>query len=186
MTSKQREQLVRKYNDFWNRAAAGDRSTLDQLKQHFDIAPEHYTALFRGDLAGRVVDAILDRVAGKDLRQREAIRRNAEAHRKELAGPCPSPIEAILAERCAVLYLAAHEADLFMYRSMEGLSSKRADHHERRRDRANKRFMLALKALALVKEKLALAQERSERARQARLGMLRTGSRLSSRMPSVN
>jgi hypothetical protein len=186
MTSKQREQFVREYNDFWNRAAAGDRSTLDQLKRHFDIAPEHYTALFRGDLAGRVVDAILDRVAGKDLRQREAIRRKVETDRKELAGPLPSPIEAILAERSAVLYMAAHEADLFMYRNMEILSTKRADFHERRRDRANRRFLLALKALTLVKEKLALAEERRERVARTRLGVFGTPSKLNSRMSSVN
>src|SRR5262249_45972727 len=69
MTPKQREEFVRQYNDFWKRAAAGDPTTLDELKRFFDAGPEHYIALFRGDLGERVIDAILDRVAGKDLRQ---------------------------------------------------------------------------------------------------------------------
>jgi hypothetical protein len=186
MTAKEREKRIRELDEFWNRVAAGDPTTLDQVRRVFDISPERFMDLYRGDLAKRVTDAILDRVAGKSLWQREAIRGKTEEHRKALAGPSPSPIEAMLAERCAVLYLAAHESDIFMYSNMEILSTKRADFHERRRDRANKRYLSAMRTLAMVKEKLASAEERRERARQARLGILRTGSRLASRMPSVN
>jgi hypothetical protein len=185
MTEKQRQEFIREYNAFWDRAAAGDPSTLDVLKRHFDMGPEHYIALFRGDLSARVVDAILDRVAGKDLRQREAIRRKAEQFRNELAGPSPSAIETILAERCAVLHLAVHESDLFMYKNMEVLSPKRADFHERRRDRANKRLLSGLKALALVKEKLAVVEERRERVARGKVGMFGAGSKLN-RIASVN
>jgi hypothetical protein len=186
MTPKQREEFIRQYNDFWDRAAAGDPTTLDLLQRHFDLGPEHYIALFRGDLSARVVDAILDRVAGKDLRQREATRRKAEEHRKALAGPSPSAIETILAERCAMLHLAVHESDLFMYKNMEVMSAKQADFHDRRRDRANKRLLSGLKALALVKEKLALMEERRERAARGKVGMFGVESKLNSRMASVN
>jgi hypothetical protein len=186
MTEKQRQEFIREYNAFWDRAAAGDPSTLDVLKRHFDMGPEHYIALFRGDLSARVVDAILDRVAGKDLRQREAIRRKAEQFRKELAGPSPSAIEMILAERCAVLYLAVHESDLYAYKGLDVLSVKRADFHERRRDRANRRLLSGLKALALVKEKLALVEERKERAGRTKMGPFGIRSELNSRMATVN
>jgi hypothetical protein len=186
MTAKQREKLIRDYHAFWDRAAAGDPSTLNELKRHFDMGPEHYIALFRGDLAVRVVDAILDRVAGKDLRQREAIRRKAEELRKGLAGPSPSGSETMLAERCAVLYLAAHESDIFMYSNMEILSTKRADFHERRRDRANKRYLSAMRALALVQEKLALVEERRERAARTKMGLFGVGAKLDLRGASVN
>jgi hypothetical protein len=178
MTDKQRQEFIREYNDFWDRAAAGDPTTLDVLKRHFDLGPEHYIALFRGDLSIRVVDAILDRVAGKDLRQREAIRRKTEEHRKALAGTSPSAIETIIAERCAVLHLAAQESDLFMYKNMEVMSAKQADFHERRRDRANRRLLSGLKALALVKEKLALVEARKVRVARTKTGLFGSGSKL--------
>jgi hypothetical protein len=186
MTPEQRKQLEREINDFWARAAAGDPSTLDLLKRHFDMGPEFYISLFRGDLSARVVDAILDRLAGKDFRQREAIRRKAEEHRKDLAGPSPSAIESILAERCAVLYLAVHESDLYTYKGLDVLSVKWADFLERRRDRANRRFLSGLKALALVKEKLALVEERNQRASRGKVRRFGWGSKLDSRMASVN
>jgi hypothetical protein len=142
--------------------------------------------MFRGDLAARVVEAILDRIAGNDLRQRAAIRKKAEQYQRSLAEKFSSPIETILAERCAVLYLAAYEADLFMYENMSELSTKRAEFHERRRDRANKRFLSALKALALLKEKLALEEDRSEGRAIAQFGAIRTRSTMGLRMATTN
>jgi hypothetical protein len=73
-----------------------------------------------------------------------------------------------------------------MYKNMEILSTKRADFHERRRDRANRRCLSALKSLALVREKLALVEERRERAARTRNGLFGAGSRLNPRMTSVN
>jgi hypothetical protein len=133
----------------------------------------------------RVVEAILDQVAGQDLGQREAILRKTEKHRGALAGAFPSAIESLLAERCAVLHLAAHEADLFQYHNMDMLSSKKAEFHEKRRDRAHRRFLSALKTLALVKEKLGATEERRERAARGQVPRFRVGSE-SDRMASVN
>jgi hypothetical protein len=155
------------------------------LKKHFDAAPEQFITLFRGDMAERVVEAILDRVAGPNLGEREADLRKVEECRTALAGALPSAIEALLAERCAVLYLAANEADLFQYRNMDMLSSKKAEFHERRRDRANRRYLAGLRTLALVKEKLAAAEKRKARAARGKVPRFRVGSE-SDRMASVN
>jgi hypothetical protein len=141
--------------------------------------------MFRGDMAERVVEAILDRVAGQDLGQREAILRKTEEHRGALAGPFPSAIEALLAERCAVLHLAAFEADLFQYRNMDMLSSKKADFHERRRDPANRRYLSALRSLASIKEKLAAAEERRGRAARGKVRRFQVVA-ASDRIASVN
>jgi hypothetical protein len=130
LTREQRAELVGQVQDFWRRVAVGDPTTRDILKTFLDAAPEQFVSMFRGDMAKRVVEAILDRVAGQDLGQREAILRKVEECRETLAGAFPSTIESLLAERCAVLHLAAHEADLFQYRNMDMLSSKKADFHE--------------------------------------------------------
>jgi hypothetical protein len=185
MTTETRAELTKRIEGFWRQVAEGDPAALEMLKRHFDAAPEVYTTLFRGDMAKRVVEAILDRVAGQHLGEREAILRKTEEHREALAGPFPSKIESLLAERCALLHLAAYEADLFQYRNMDRLSSKKADFHERRRDRANRRYLAGLRTLVLVKEKLAAAEERTARAAKAKVPRYRVGSG-TDRMASVN
>src|SRR4051812_384880 len=52
-----------------------------------------------GDLALHVRDAWIDLIAGPDLAWKEALGRQAEAMRAELAGPDPSPLEALLVAR---------------------------------------------------------------------------------------
>jgi hypothetical protein len=185
MTTERRADLRKQVQDFWNRVAIGDPATRDLLKKHFDMAPEQFISLFRGDMAMRVIDAILDRVAGQDLGQREAVLRRTQQHREGLAGVFPSKIEELLAERCAVLGLAAYEADLYMYNNMEMLTGKKRTFHEDRRDRANRRFLSSMRTLALVKEKMAVAEERSERAARGGISRFRVGSK-SDGMASVN
>ena len=55
--------------------------------------------MFGGDLAARVVEGYTDRVAGKNLFEREAVARKLAKVRADLAGPDPSPAESLLAER---------------------------------------------------------------------------------------
>jgi hypothetical protein len=185
MSPERRAELRKQVQSFWDRVAAGDLSTRDELKRYFDACPEQFVELFGGDLAGRVVEMIIDRVVGQDLAQREAILRKTEEHRKALAGAYPTTIEALLAERCSLLHLAAYEADFFQYRNMDMRSSKKAEFHERRRDRANRRYLAALKALALVKEKLTATEERRARAARDEVSRFRVGSG-PDRMVSVN
>ena len=186
MSSEQRKAAIQKYYDFWDRAAKGDLSTLAELKRHFDEVPALYVSMFRGELSVRVVDAILDRIAGKDLRQREAIRKKAEQYQRSLADNLASPIETMLAERCAVLCLAAYEADIFMYEHMSELSTKRAEFHERRRDRASRRLLSALKALAFVREKARLVEDRRDERARTKHGTVGIGSKLDLRLATLN
>jgi hypothetical protein len=185
MTTERRADLRKQVQDFWNRVAVGDPTTRDILKTFLDAAPEQFVSLFRGDMAKRVVEAILDRVAGQDLGQREAVLRQTQQHREGLADVYPSKIEDLLAERCAVLGLAAYEADLYMYNNMERLTGKKRTFHEDRRDRANRRFLSSMKTLALVKEKMAAVEERRARAARGEISRFRVGSG-SDRMASVN
>jgi hypothetical protein len=185
MTAERRAELVGQVQDFWRRVAVGDPSTRDMLKEFADASPQKFVEMFRGDVARRVIDAILDRVAGQDLGQRQAILTRTEEHGEALAGAFPTAIESLLAERAAVLHLAAYEADLFQYCNMDMLSSKKADFHERRRDRANRRYLSALKSLAMVQERLRLAEARRERTARDEVTRFRVGSG-SDRLAAVN
>ena len=71
--------------------------------------------------------------------------RKIDALRDELAGPGAPPLERILAERVALCWLDAHEADR---RSHETAAVPRStsEFRESRSDRAQKRFLAACKA----------------------------------------
>jgi hypothetical protein len=70
-------------------------------------------------------------------------------------------VERLLAERAAVCWLACYEADLAC-RRFEGAASPRlVTYFERRRDRAQRRFVSAVRALAALR-KLAVPARRPQ------------------------
>src|SRR5262249_56985094 len=109
-----------------------------------------------GDLARQAELAFVGNAAGNDLAFREALRRQLELLRAELAGPSPSPVERLLVERVVACWLQVQDADV---RYAQGQKSNPSlavcDFQQRRMDRAHRRYLSALKALAAVR-KLAL------------------------------
>jgi hypothetical protein len=81
------------------------------------------------------------------------IRRTAS----EVAGPNPTAVERLLAERVALTWFDAHQADCKFLEATggEGCSIAKADYLGRLRDRSNSRFLAACRSLAVVR-KLAL------------------------------
>jgi len=74
--------------------------------------------------------------------------------RAGLAGPDPSPLEAILAERAALCWYTVNQAERHIARA-EGLTIDQAAYHQRKISAAHARFLAAVKALAVVR-RLAL------------------------------
>src|SRR5262249_18691992 len=75
--------------------------------------------------------------------------------RAELLGSDPTPVERLLVERVVACWLQVQDAEVRFAQAQGNLSIKQADYYQRRMDGANKRYLAALKALALVR-KLAL------------------------------
>jgi hypothetical protein len=141
------------------RAAAGRR-----FRELCDLlaATRRAAALGRdGDVAARVLADLADRVAGGSPGVRAAVAGEVARVRGELEGPDPSPVERLLAERAAVCWLACYEADLAC-RRFEGAALPRlVTYFERRRDRAQRRFVSAVRALAALR-KLAVPARRPQ------------------------
>jgi hypothetical protein len=112
MNAQEWAEAERRYHALWDRIEAGDPSLVGHVKGVFDASPEELTREWGGDLAARVVDVLTTLVAGKHLYKREAVARKLAAVRADLEGPDPSPGVRLLAERAAVCWLAAYEADL--------------------------------------------------------------------------
>jgi hypothetical protein len=133
------------------RAQAGDTSVLPQLRALLDSRPDLWRQA--GDLGRHAREALLALAAGGDLLAGEAIRRRMDELEAELAGPSPSPLEKLLAQRCTLCWAQAHLADLDAVRSGR-VATPQGAHALRRQDSAQRRYLQALKALATVRRLL--------------------------------
>jgi hypothetical protein len=162
MTAVERAEAEKRVGELWRRIASGDASAMKVVKLAFDGAPEENIEAGGGDLAARVVAGLLDRLAGPDLHSREAVSRKMAGVQADLEGPRPSPVERLLAQRAAVCWVAAYEADLACLKVGHIIGTRLADHYERRRDRAHRMFLQTVKALVQVAE--AAAREASRKS----------------------
>ncbi len=105
-----------------------------------------------GDLAHVTLTSFLDSVKWNSLRGKQAIRNRVDELRHALAGPTPNAIEALLAERAALCWLDVYLCDYAAIASAPGFVHQPAfEARDRRRSRADRRFLNALKTLAVVR-----------------------------------
>jgi hypothetical protein len=131
------------------RARGGDEAALDELRTFLDAHPA--LAAHVGDLAAHVERDWVALAAGADPLVREALARRLAALKDELAGPAPAPLVRLLAERAAAAWLQTTHADALAAR-IGAAAGPAASLALRRQESAQKRYLAALKALALVKK----------------------------------
>jgi hypothetical protein len=136
------------------RAHRGDTSCLPELRKLFKDPEKGYLVQAYGSPPSWLQTKLIEDAAGTDLAVKEASARELARHRKELAGPSPSPMEKLLAERAAICWWMVNRYE-WMYANAEGLSIKQAQFHQSRIDHAHGRFLSAIRTLATVR-KLAL------------------------------
>jgi hypothetical protein len=135
------------------RASKGDEDCLPQLRKLLAEGPRGIVEAY-GSPAQWCRDQLVQKAAGNNLAIQEASERKLKALVAELAGPDPTPIERLLAERAAVCWWLVHEYER-RYAAESSMPIIRADYQQRRLDRAHRRFLTALKTLATVR-RLAL------------------------------
>jgi hypothetical protein len=140
---------LEEFHIFLKRAENGDESTLPRLREVMR-SPEA-VPLFGGDLARKAERALIENAAGKNLPFREALLRKLEMLRDELHGPKPSPVERLLVERVVACWLQVQEADA-RFAQGTNLSIEWGEYYQRKMDRAHKRYLSAIKTLALVRK----------------------------------
>ena len=138
------------------RARAGDPAILPQLRAYLDRNPAAWRHC--GDLARHARDAWVGLIAGTDLVAAESLARRAEALGAELAGPAPSPLEGLLAERVVACWLQVHYGDAKAAEAAQ-VSLRQATFAQKRQDAAHRRYLSAVGALATVRRLRATAVE---------------------------
>lgn len=133
-----------------DRATKGDKSTVPAIREAIMRCP-NVVEVFGGNLAKVALDSFVDGLAGKDLVFRETLIAKMAALRGELIGPNPTAIERLLVERVVACWLQVQDADV-RYAQAKNASFRQADFNIRRMNSAHKRYLSALKALALIRK----------------------------------
>jgi hypothetical protein len=136
------------------RAQQGDKTVLPDLKKLLDDRPELWREM--GNLVAHAEEAVLTLAAGKNLLAREAIRRRMMEVKTELLGQGGSPLERLLVDRIAVTWLQTYLADIDLAAAQLNTNgaTARARHAQQRLDGAHRRYLAAIKQLALVRKLL--------------------------------
>jgi hypothetical protein len=148
------QQLVQK-------AERGDEAALPELRRLLDREPGLWR--FAGDLARIAEDSMIALAAGQNLLLRESLARSVAELKAELAGPAPSRLDRLLAERVAVCWLATTYSDA-AYAQAKGGPSPAVEHARRRQDSAGRRYAESLKLLATVRKLLPGRAPRAPRS----------------------
>ena len=137
--------------EFVAKATSGDPAALRTLRPLLDEAPELCEVF--GDLGRKAKTAWIEIATGKHGLTREALTRHVETLQRELAGPSPSVLERLLAERIVLCWLEVHCLDPALSAKTE-MPVRHAEFSDRRRDRAHRRYLSALRSLATIRRLL--------------------------------
>lgn len=144
---------TKKLRELSDRVNSGDRPALQELRTALDKHP-WMSSVMGGNLAYQAETSLIKAMFGDQTAAKEALQRELEKKRAELSGENPTPLERLLIERVVSCWLQVQHADLVVAQ-LKNASHATGDYHQRRQDRANRRFLAAVKSLATVR-RLAL------------------------------
>jgi hypothetical protein len=133
------------------RAKQGDAEALPALREFLDTNPEWWRQY--GDMGAEVEMAWIALICGADLVMRESLTRTVAHMKSELATESSTPLESLLISQIVSTWLQTQYADAASAR-MQHPSFPLASFMLRRQDSATRRYLAAIRALALVRRLL--------------------------------
>jgi len=134
-----------------DRAQEGDKSALPVIRKHLADQPAIYWEM--AEYARIVQGEQIKAYTGGGLYVREIMDEVVRRLREDLSGGDPSPLERLLVERIISCYLHVNYAESEYSGTVgRGARLEVAEYMQKRLDRANKRYLQALKALAQVRK----------------------------------
>ncbi len=133
------------------RARQGDETVLPQLREMLDTRPEIWEHF--GNLAGHAREAWLRLISADDLALKESTARKVEDLMRELAGPEPTVVERLLAERAVLCWLQLNHADSLAAQALTK-SPRVAEFWAKRQAGAHRRYLTSLAALVTLRRLL--------------------------------
>ena len=148
---KQREKLL----DLMESSRLGDTKAWEDLKNirgHFEGYADHLLRI-RGDMGASAARVLIDAISGRDCMKREALNKSIDELTESLVGD-GHPLETLLVQLIACSWLQTHQATVYHTESLTRWTSQQEAILQRRQDRAQRRFLRAVKALAQVRKLL--------------------------------
>jgi hypothetical protein len=135
------------------RVNAGDHKARAALRELLDGAPDLWLSV--GNLASQAEQSMIAMAAGDNAVFKEAIERKLRKLRRELAGSEPAPLECLLVDRVVAGWLALSYAEASYHQAQRnGLDWTDSEYMQRRIDRAQRRYLAAIRTLATVRRLL--------------------------------
>ena len=135
------------------RAEKGDQTALPALQAALDCNP----AIWRqyGDLAVLAIQGWINLAAGSNLMLRESLLRQCQERKTELSPGDASPLEILLVDRIVACWLQVHYLDVRQARQWTNrVAQGGIKDLSQFQDRAHRRYLAAIKQLALVRKLL--------------------------------
>jgi hypothetical protein len=132
-----------------SRAQKGDETALSALRELLNEPAAG--DLFGGDLAKQARLTLIKKFSGQNLLFRESLTRKLDLLRDELAGSNPTPLERLLVERIVACWLHLHHLE-HLYAQKDSMSLELGNYYQRSISSAQKRYLAAIKTLAVVRK----------------------------------
>ena len=147
------EKTVEKLHDLLREAEQGQEDAVPEIRQ---ILNEHPSLAWRFvDVAHIAEDALIEVMTEEgDLAAKELIRYQLEAMREEVAGKNSPALERLLSERVVLTWLEVQFFEMLYAKNMRKLTMPQEEHHQKRLDRAHRRHLSAIRALAQMRKLL--------------------------------
>jgi hypothetical protein len=139
-------------NALIERANNGDESCFPEVRA---LLADGKRGMFLREANGSPAELLrrhrTENACGKNVLIKEAMEQELDDLQADLAGPNPTPIEKLLAERASICWFIVHRYEDAYARS-SGWSIDQADLQHRKIDKAHARFLSALRTLAQVRK----------------------------------
>ena len=131
------------------RAEKGDEKAMAELRPFLKDMPA--TLDYYGELAEHAQRSLIKNMSGDNLLFQTGVQHRLDDMRVQLSGMSPTPLENLLIERILTCWLETQYYDALHAQNMKEASVKTGEYLQRRQDRAHRRFLSAVKTLAVIR-----------------------------------
>ncbi len=152
MSPERRRELITELKEHLQRAHDGDEEAIAEVEKSLELIPS--IARKWGNLNLWVEQGFLERATGGTPVEKKSVTLTLKQMREELAGPNPSPLELLGAERVASCWLQLHYGELIYEQNLGKITLEQDNYYQKRLDRLHRRYLSAMRSLAQVRKLL--------------------------------
>jgi hypothetical protein len=153
--TRSRSELLNELRTLVAQAHEGDEEAPRRIRSALEETPDS-ARILSNIVAKRAERIFVRRICGDDLLLKEALSLQLQEMREEVAGPDPTPLERLLAERVVACWLQLQQAEAACAANFGRPTTSQDEYHQRRLDRVHRRYLSSIRSLAQVRKLLKL------------------------------